>query len=120
MVQTRPNSSGASTPWHGAGRPRPSCARGSWRKIRNFPAPVAISLGPAGEISSSPKPQHPNHPIRMEGLMANIDNIMEHMEVLSSDGKHVGTVDHLEGEEKIKLTRSDVEAHAGHHHFIPV
>jgi hypothetical protein len=56
----------------------------------------------------------------MEGLMANIGNITEDMEVLSSDGKHVGTVDHMEGEDKIKLTRSDIEAHAGHHHFIPV
>lgn len=52
--------------------------------------------------------------------MANVANITEHMEVLSSDGKHVGTVDHMEGEDKIKLTRSDIEAHDGHHHFIPV
>jgi hypothetical protein len=51
--------------------------------------------------------------------MANVANITEHMEVLSSDGKHVGIVDHMEGEDKIKLTRSDVEAHGGHHHFIP-
>ena len=52
--------------------------------------------------------------------MASVANIAEHMEVLSSDGKHVGTVDHMEGENKIKLTRSDIEAHEGHHHFIPV
>lgn len=52
--------------------------------------------------------------------MANVGNIMEHMEVLSSDGKHVGTVDHMEGRDKIRLTRSDIEAHDGHHHFIPV
>jgi len=52
--------------------------------------------------------------------MANVARISEHMEVLSSDGKHVGTVDHMEGKDKIKLTRSDVEAQGGHHHFIPM
>lgn len=50
--------------------------------------------------------------------MANVANIAEHMEVLSSDGKHVGTVDHMEGDDMIKLTRSD--ASDGQHHFIPV
>ena len=33
-------------------------------------------------------------------------NIKEHMEVLGSDGKHVGTVDHLEGADRIKLTKT--------------
>jgi len=28
------------------------------------------------------------------------------MEVLASDGQHVGTVDHMEGADKIKLTRA--------------
>jgi hypothetical protein len=28
-------------------------------------------------------------------------DIKEHMEVLGSDGQHVGTVDHLEGSDKI-------------------
>jgi hypothetical protein len=50
--------------------------------------------------------------------MANVANISERMEVLSSDGKHVGTVDHMEGEDMIKLTRDD--SADGHHHFIPV
>ena len=39
------------------------------------------------------------------------------MEVVGSDGAHVGTVDHLEGDERIKLTRDD--AADGRHHFIP-
>jgi hypothetical protein len=47
------------------------------------------------------------------------DNIKEHMEVLGSDGKHIGTVDHLEGKNHIKLTRKDPSA-GGKHHFIPV
>ena len=46
-------------------------------------------------------------------------NIKEHMEVLGSDGKHVGTVDHLEGPSHIKLTKQDPNA-GGQHHFIPV
>lgn len=40
-----------------------------------------------------------------------------HMEVVGSDGKHVGIVDHLEGVDKIKLTKGDSTA-AGAHHFI--
>lgn len=51
--------------------------------------------------------------------MAVKDKITEHMEVLGSDGKHVGTVDHLEGVNQIKLTKNDPAA-KGTHHFIPV
>ncbi len=49
--------------------------------------------------------------------MAKIENIKEHMEVLGSDGKHVGTVDHLDTGNRIKLTRTDPKA-GGKHHFI--
>jgi hypothetical protein len=52
-------------------------------------------------------------------MAANPQNIREHMEVIGSDGKHVGTVDHLEGKNEIKLTRTDPAA-KGKHHFIPV
>jgi hypothetical protein len=45
--------------------------------------------------------------------------IQEHMEVLGSDGQHVGVVDGLEGEDRIKLTKSDAEAD-GLHHYIPM
>lgn len=44
--------------------------------------------------------------------------IKEHMRVLGSDGAPVGTVDHMEGEDRIKLTRSD--SLDGMHHFIPL
>lgn len=50
---------------------------------------------------------------------AQTNSIREHMEVLGSDGQHVGTVDHLEGKDKIKLTKTDVQA-GGKHHFIPL
>jgi hypothetical protein len=45
--------------------------------------------------------------------------IKEHMEVLGSDGAHVGTVDHMEGSDQVKLTKTDQEA-GGEHHFIPL
>lgn len=44
-------------------------------------------------------------------------NVREHMEVIGSDGGHVGTVDFLEGDDRIALTRSDApDGH--HHHFL--
>ncbi|MGE0339675.1 MAG: DUF2171 domain-containing protein [Xanthobacteraceae bacterium] len=51
--------------------------------------------------------------------MAIKDKISEHMEVLGSDGKHVGTVDDIGGVNQIKLTKSDPAAD-GKHHFIPL
>ena len=39
------------------------------------------------------------------------------MEVVGTDGEHVGTVDGVEGNQ-IKLTKSDEDA-GGEHHFIP-
>ena len=37
-------------------------------------------------------------------------NIQEHMEVVGSDGKHVGTVDHSESADRIVLTGDDPKA----------
>ncbi|MEA2903923.1 MAG: hypothetical protein QOI12_1310 [Alphaproteobacteria bacterium] len=51
--------------------------------------------------------------------MAQAQDIKEHMEVIGSDGEHVGTVDHVEGTDKIKLTKTDPNA-GGKHHFIPL
>jgi hypothetical protein len=51
--------------------------------------------------------------------MAQKFNIKEHMEVIGADGKHVGTVDHLEGSNQIKLTKTDPQA-GGKHHFVPL
>ena len=45
--------------------------------------------------------------------------IREHMDVISSDKKTVGKVDHLEGTDKIKLTKQS-SPDGQHHHFIPV
>lgn len=42
--------------------------------------------------------------------------IKEHAEVVGSDGGHVGTVDHLDGQ-RIKLTKKDSQA-GGQHHYI--
>lgn len=46
-------------------------------------------------------------------------DIREHMEVLGSDGQHVGVVDRVESNDRIKLTKSDADAD-GLHHFIPM
>ena len=51
--------------------------------------------------------------------MTETQAIKEHMEVIGSDGKHVGTVDHVEGADKIKLTKSDPQS-GGQHHLIPL
>jgi hypothetical protein len=51
--------------------------------------------------------------------MTDTQKIKEHMEVCGSDGAHVGTVDHLDGSSRIKLTKDDPKA-GGKHHFIPV
>jgi hypothetical protein len=45
--------------------------------------------------------------------MIDVTKIEEHMEVVGSDGQHVGTVDNL----GIKLTKNDPAAH-GQHHYI--
>ena len=52
-------------------------------------------------------------------MSVKIQDIKEHMEVLGSDGKHIGTVDHMDGADKIKLTKSDPQS-GGQHHIIPV
>ncbi|WP_375461469.1 DUF2171 domain-containing protein [uncultured Enterovirga sp.] len=50
--------------------------------------------------------------------MVDTAKIKEHAEVLGSDGLHVGTVDHLDGQ-RIKLTKTDPDA-GGEHHYIHV
>ena len=44
-------------------------------------------------------------------------DIQVHMEVVGANGQHVGVVDHLEGVDRIKLTRQDARA-KGRHHYI--
>ena len=48
---------------------------------------------------------------RNERHMIDASKVSEHMEVVGSDGQHVGTVDKL----CIKLTKSDAAAHGQHH-----
>lgn len=52
------------------------------------------------------------------GKPVGAERILEHMEVIASCGKHVGTVDCVEGT-SIKLTKSDPTA-GGRHHSIPL
>ena len=48
-------------------------------------------------------------------MAADITQIREHMEVISSDKKRVGQVDRLEGTDKIKLTRRSSPGEEHHH-----
>ena len=51
--------------------------------------------------------------------MVKAQEIHHHMEVVGSDGAHIGTVDHMEGTDQIKLARNDEDAD-GQHHYIPL
>ena len=48
--------------------------------------------------------------------MINSNQVREHMEVVGSDGGHVGVVDHCESD-RIKLAKNDPAAQ-GQHHFV--
>jgi len=52
-----------------------------------------------------------------QGQRDGLRRVNEHMEVVGSDGEHVGIVDKVRGD-RIILTKSDSEA-GGHHHSIP-
>lgn len=52
-----------------------------------------------------------------QGQRSSLRQVREHMEVVGSDGEHVGTVDHIQGD-RILLTKSDTNA-GGKHHSIP-
>jgi hypothetical protein len=54
-----------------------------------------------------------------EFQMSQASLVQEHMDVISSDRKMVGKVDHLDGPDKIKLTKQS-SPNGEHHHFIPV
>ncbi|MEG3132680.1 DUF2171 domain-containing protein [Rouxiella sp. T17] len=51
--------------------------------------------------------------------MVDTSKILDHAQVVDVNGEHVGIVDHLDGEDKIKLAKSDPEA-GGKHHLIPI
>lgn len=52
-----------------------------------------------------------------QGQRTSLSKVEEHMEVVGSDGAHVGTVDKVRGD-RIILTKNDTDA-GGHHHSIP-
>jgi len=52
-----------------------------------------------------------------QGQREAVRRVSEHMEVIGSDGSHVGTVDKVRGD-RIILTKNDTDA-GGHHHSIP-
>ncbi len=58
--------------------------------------------------------------------MVDLTALRERMEIVGSDGRHVGEIDHVLDQGEIKLSRRDSEAEAesgpgrGHHHYIPL
>ncbi|CAB1221403.1 DUF2171 domain-containing protein [Acinetobacter bouvetii] len=46
----------------------------------------------------------------------NVNDITKHADVIATCGTKVGTVDHLQGTDQIKLTRNE----EGSHHLIPL
>lgn len=52
-----------------------------------------------------------------QGQRQGLSRVSEHMEVIGSDGGHIGTVDKVRGD-RIILTKNDADA-GGHHHSIP-
>ena len=52
-----------------------------------------------------------------QNLKARLEQGGEHLQVKDMNGEHVGTVDHLDGEQ-IKLTRTD--SSDGQHHYLPL
>lgn len=71
------------------------------------------------EISGAKQPTFKSKEKTMIGKTENFQaKLKEHMEVVGSDGAHVGTIDHINGD-RIKLTKLDVNA-AKMHHEIPV
>ena len=56
--------------------------------------------------------------------MPDLTALRDGMEIVGSDGRHVGEIDRVLDQGEIKLTRRDSEAEAEgghpHHHFIPL
>lgn len=50
--------------------------------------------------------------------MADVSKIKEHMDVIDSNGRNIGQVDHMEQGSMIKLTKSS--SPDGQHHMLPV
>lgn len=50
-----------------------------------------------------------------EDLKARLEKEGEHLQVKDKSGEHVGTVDHMDGDQ-LKLTKSD--SHDGQHHYV--
>ena len=49
---------------------------------------------------------------------SNVGTVMAHMDVIASDGTKVGTVDHMDGADTIKLAKNT--SPDGEHHYIPM
>lgn len=86
------------------------------------PIPPAIQeeIKDEGEVGAQPGRNARTKKNKHKGASEMVDpsQIREHMEVVGSDGEHVGTVDRCEGD-NLKLTKNDPAA-GGEHHYIPL
>ena len=97
----------------------PECWRCVAAEWCNFPDKT-----PAPAVKPPRKAAEPGRASRVRAVsqtrssipMADPSAITEHMEVVGSDGLHVGTVDHVDGQ-RVKLTKTDPEV-GGEHHFL--
>jgi hypothetical protein len=87
--------------------------------FRNTAARSAPSRCRAFCVMSGTLPLNKRFTENKEDDMFKSLDIQEHMEVVGSDGKHVGTVDHKEGGDRLMLTKDDPKA-GGHHHLISI
>jgi hypothetical protein len=83
------------------------------------PIPPEVQTEIRQQRQGSEPPGSPARTQKGGNSMIDPNDIREHMEVVGSDGEHVGTVDHCEGPNIIKLTKSDPAA-GGEHHYIPL
>lgn len=85
-----------------------------------IPPETQAELRGEGRASRRRSPQVPSRRNKRKGDREMVDpsQIREHMEVVGSDGEHVGTVDRCEGD-TLKLTKNDPAA-GGEHRYIPL
>ena len=101
------------------------CSADTWKSSGQFaeygavPLIVCIGGSPVAAMQLSRSRSVRASEDFLEILMPDIAQIKEHMDVISSDRKTVGKVDHLNGADKIKLTKQS-SPDGQHHHFIPV
>jgi hypothetical protein len=79
----------------------------------------SLARGAVAQLSSRRWAVYTDYTYRSARRLGNLKrwSVRNHMEVVGSDGRHVGTVDHKEGADRIILTKDDPKA-GGQPHLI--